>query len=150
MIEIKHATIQDVDAIEKIAQNNSHNPWNKEQIQGQLNYDFAHVLIAKKGDETVGFCLFHLSDDGAHINEIATEKAHRRCGIGGGLISRVEKQVEKNKSENITLEVRKQDKGAVLFYQSLGFSAVGERKQFYKDPVDDALVMKKTVGEKAG
>ncbi len=145
MIEIKRASIQDIGDIAKLAQNNSHNPWNKEQIAEQLDYDFAHVLVAKKGDETVGFCLFHLSDDGAHINEIATEKAHRRCGIGGGLILHVEKQVVQNKSENITLEVRKHDKGAVLFYKNLGFNSVGERKRFYKDPDDDALVMKKTV-----
>ncbi len=145
MIEIKRASIQDIDDIAKVAQNNSHNPWSKGQIAEQLDYDFAHVLVAKKGNEAVGFCLFHLSQDGAHINEIATEKAHRRCGIGGGLILHVEKQVVQNNSENITLEVRKQDKGAVLFYESLSFNVVGQRKNFYKDPVDDALVMKKIV-----
>jgi ribosomal protein S18 acetylase RimI-like enzyme len=87
------------------------------------------------------------SDDFQHTGEceilnIAVHPAFRRNGIGRKLFeATVEKCLSQN-VESIWLEVRKNNDEAVSFYKKNGFEVIYTRKDYYQNPVDDALVMK--------
>ena len=49
----------------------------------------------------------------------------------------------------IFLEVRISNTAAIRLYETCGFEQVGERKKYYSDPVEDALVMKWEMQENA-
>ncbi len=145
VIEVVEAVQSDISAIAMIAKEVSHNPWTKKQFEEQLPFEFSRTIVAKNQDEVLGFCCFELTLDGAHINEIGVAQTAKRKGVGTKLVGYVEQAVLSENLEGITLEVRKQDDGANGFYQKLGFVCLGRRRDFYKNPKDDANVMKKTL-----
>ena len=85
------------------------------------------------------------------IYNIAIEKSFRKKGIGTLLIEKiVQKSLRHNPSLiSIWLEVRASNSSAVSFYQKNGFEAVYLRKNFYRYPQEDAIVMRKVIADGA-
>jgi ribosomal-protein-alanine N-acetyltransferase len=78
-----------------------------------------------------------------HLINLAVSPEHRRQGIGSTLISRLQRDLKKNKANLILLEVRKSNKAALDFYSRLMFKRIGSIRGFYKD--EDAIVMSKDI-----
>ena len=75
------------------------------------------------------------------IYRIAVEKEHRKRGIGYRLLSFALKTERGRGLECTFLEVRSQNAAAIALYRAHGFTEIGVRKNYYKDPTDDAIVM---------
>ena len=69
-------------------------------------------------------------------------------GVAKQLIERACVVAEENGAESISLEVRPSNAAAVSLYGSVGFEEVGLRKNFYRAPVEDALIMTRTLTKK--
>lgn len=141
-IVIRAAMPSDLPQLAQIAGENSKNPWNQAQLEQELGLEFSYMLLAEYESVTAGFINMHILMKTAHINEIAIENTYRRRGIGTNLVNICVEYAKREKCENITLECRKSNTGALEFYEKLGFEILGIRRRFYCLPEDDAVIMR--------
>lgn len=111
----------------------------KEEYNPILN-DYTFILAYKKDDKYVGFLIYQLLYESAEIIDIFVLEEYRKNGIGKALIN---KMLENDKIEKVTLEVKKDNKSGIMLYNSLGFKEVSIRKGYYNGV--DALLMLKEV-----
>lgn len=98
-------------------------------------------FVYEEGEEVVGFIIADIFDDRAEIVDIAVEVMHRNVKIGDKLLKHVI-NLCKN-CDNITLEVRDNNKAAIKLYKNNGFKTVSIRKKYYSNGSIDALLMQR-------
>jgi ribosomal-protein-alanine N-acetyltransferase len=104
------------------------------------------LLVAENGDTLLGFAVGKWSgpqaNDAAELESVVVDETSRRIGIGRALCSAV---LDWGRNQGVTvfeLEVRAGSTGAIALYAALGFVVVGQRRAYYHDPTDDALLMR--------
>ncbi len=103
--------------------------WKAEPGQGRA------VLVAEADGAVAGFAVWQELPGGeAELLNLAVEPRLRRRGVGRALLRSMQ-------GRRIWLEVRASNEAAIRFYQSLGFSRCGLRRAYYRDPVEDAVLM---------
>ncbi len=88
--------------------------------------------------------------DTSEITNIAVLPDYRRRGIGGLILERLTEEAEKRGSELLQLEVRESNLPASALYEKLGFKIVGRRKNYYRRPTEDAILMTKELSRGTG
>jgi ribosomal-protein-alanine N-acetyltransferase len=78
----------------------------------------------------------------AELESVAVAIASRRSGIGRALCLAVIDWAHQHGATAIELEVRSRSEGAIALYRQLGFAALGRRASYYRDPLDDAILMR--------
>lgn len=89
----------------------------------------------------IGYVIFYYVLDEGEIARIAVDPAYRRKGGAARLLLAVEDFCEEKGIERLMLEVRKGNAPAISFYEKYGFSEDGIRKNYYKNPLEDAVLM---------
>jgi len=114
--------------------------WSREQYETSLSDDeHSGGLVAELDDSLVGFLLYRSNGPGeAEIMNLAVHPLARQRGIAASLLDALRRQL----AGAIFLEVRASNRAARALYERSGFVLVGRRTNYYRDPVDDALVMK--------
>ena len=74
----------------------------------------------------------------ASINQIV-----RRCGIARRLVEQLMEELKQQGNYCLSLEVRASNAPAIALYEKLGFSQVGRRPKYYRNPREDALILRK-------
>lgn len=122
-------------------------PWELEEYEKSRQREDFSCLCAYTDGEFSGFLMaFHVLDE-CHLLDIATEEKFRRRGIGAALICELMKRAGEKDGSVIYLEVREKNQAARGLYEKLGFVPVGKRKDYYKNPTDDAVLYTLTLGE---
>lgn len=122
-------------------------PWEFEEYEKSRQREDFSCLCAYTDGEFSGFLMaFHVLDE-CHLLDIATEEKFRRRGIGAALIRELMKRAGEKDGSVIYLEVREKNQAARGLYEKLGFVPVGKRKDYYKNPTDDAVLYTLTLGE---
>ena len=116
-------------------------PWNLEQIQVNLSQDQTWYALAFDGVEVIGFLAVQENFFEAEVLQIAVKKAYRGQGIASTLFDQLPTDKE------IFLEVRKSNQQAQAFYKKEKMAVIAERKNYYHDPVEDAIIMKREIDE---
>ena len=111
----------------------------KEKYNPIIN-DYTFILSYKENDKYVGFLIYQLLYENAEIIDIFVIDEYRNKGIGKALIN---KMLENKQIEKVTLEVKNDNKKAIMLYNSLGFKPVSIRKGYYEGI--DAILMLKEV-----
>lgn len=140
-----------VKAVAQIEKECFSHPWSEASFSDELNNPLSLTIVAVNSKEpsksaltdVVGFINARMISGEVYINNIAVLKEFRRNGIGKGLLSALEDNVRKSKASFITLEVRESNAPAISLYTSLGYETAGKRKKFYRDPIEDAILMTK-------
>jgi ribosomal-protein-alanine N-acetyltransferase len=88
-----------------------------------------------------GFCAFWLVFDEIHINNLALRPGYRGQGYGTALLHHVLLEARRLGARRATLEVRAGNAGALRLYERLGFYVAGTRRNYYTNPVEDALIL---------
>jgi ribosomal-protein-alanine N-acetyltransferase len=96
-----------------------------------------------------GFVAARVSAGELHVNNIAVLYEIRSSGVGGALLDAVIEEGRRRGSTVSVLEVRMSNVPALRLYSSRGYLEVGRRKNYYSDPVEDAIVMKRFLGSSA-
>ncbi len=133
----------DIDAVEEIEKECFSSPWTRKGIESELENENARFFTAEYMGERAGYLGMHIVLDECYIANIAVREKFRRKGIGNELLKVAE---ETAKSENccfISLEVRVGNEKAIALYKKRGYNEVGQRKNFYTDPIENALIMTK-------
>ncbi|PZO94114.1 ribosomal protein S18-alanine N-acetyltransferase [Streptococcus halichoeri] len=112
--------------------------WNKKQIESDLAAETVDILYAYDRQQLVGFMSLQQLAGEIELTNLAVKKAYQGQGIARRLLKHLSSY-----SQPIYLEVRKSNHIAQHLYQSIGFEAIGERKAYYHDPSEPAVIMKR-------
>lgn len=118
-------------------------PWSETALSEELSNKFARFFVALLNGEIVGYIGSHNVLGEVYITNVAVFPKFRKNGFGEALIKKLIEAVKNENADFITLEVRRSNVSAISLYEKCGFCAVGERKNFYEKPCEDAVLMTK-------
>ncbi|MBQ8227878.1 MAG: ribosomal protein S18-alanine N-acetyltransferase [Clostridia bacterium] len=136
----------DVERIASIEKECFSAPWSEDSIRSELSNENAHFLVAKAGDNVLGYIGVHEIVGEAYIANVAVSKKYRRFKIASALLAQAESGAKERGCLFITLEVRKSNAPAISLYEKRGYTVRGERKNFYSDPTEDGIIMTLDLG----
>ena len=137
------SSAEDLDAVLAIEAESFTSPWTREMYLAEFdNHGVSYFYLARNAArDIVGFCSFWRILDELHINNLAVAPEHRRSHAATELLTRVLEDGAKLGARRATLEVRRSNDAARQLYERFGFSVAGVRRDYYSNPVEDALVL---------
>lgn len=114
-------------------------PWSRQSFREETENRLATYIIAREDDKIIGYCGFWRVGDEVQITNIAVLPEYRRCGTASAMID--EMIAESADAEQIVLEVRESNLAAIELYEKYGFECAGVRKNFYRSPTENGIVM---------
>lgn len=121
-------------------------PWSETSIASELNNKLSLWMVAIDNERVVGYVGSQTILGETDMMNIAVHPNYRKQGIGTALIVGLIGALELRGSHSLMLEVRASNISAISVYEKLGFSEVGRRKNYYRNPKEDALIMRKEWG----
>ena len=118
-------------------------PWSEKSVASELDNKWALWLVALEGDTVVGYIGSQTAVDETDVMNVAVHPDHRRQGIAEALIEKLVLELKARGSHALMLEVRASNAPAIALYEKLGFLQVGLRKNYYRNPKEDALILRK-------
>lgn len=122
-------------------------PWNENMLAEELYNTNASFIVAQGEDGAVlGYAGLHAVLDEGYIDNVAVAEPYRRQGVADALLDAFRRFGEARLAF-LTLEVRVSNRPAIDLYLKHGFVQVGRRKEYYRAPVEDAILMTLEFGE---
>ena len=115
-------------------------PWSASAIEEFLSQPYNHVLAALVNGVFAGYITYTRIADEIQIANVAVLPEFRRKGLADGLLCRLAQSAKRNGVTKTGLEVRVSNLPARNLYEKNGFEAVGSRRNFYKNPTEDAVL----------
>ncbi len=144
---IRRMEISDLDRIVEIEKECFTSLYKKEQYEYELEDNpCAKLFVYVEDDIIVGFIDYWITFESCQLTKLAVASAYRKQGYASALMEYMIEDAIKEKCEAILLEVRKSNQAAIALYDSYEFLEIGERKGYYSDNHEDALVMGKVIG----
>ena len=138
--QMKSCHVAQVAALEKICFSD---PWSEKSVASELENKLAFWLVAVDGDTVAGYVGSHTVCEETDMMNVAVHPDYRRQGIAEALIVSLLDNLKEQGSHSLTLEVRASNVPAISLYEKLGFLEVGRRKNYYRNPKEDALILRK-------
>lgn len=117
-------------------------PWSAEGILESYNHG-TRFIVAENEIDVLGYMGFAAVCGEGYVTNVAVFEKYRNMGVGTALVSEAVSYCKENKLDFLSLEVRKSNENAIKLYEKFGFQVVGERKDFYRNPKENALIMTK-------
>jgi [ribosomal protein S18]-alanine N-acetyltransferase len=131
----------DAEALALLEESASHS-WSESQLREELaRSEPDGVLVLEGRTGLVAYCAMRLVLDEVHIMNLAVHDVARRGGRGRFLLRMALARARRAGARRALLEVREGNTAARALYEAFGFAAVGRRKAYYTNPVEDALVL---------
>lgn len=118
-------------------------PWSENSIASELNNKLSLWLVAVDSETVVGYVGSQTVLGETDMMNIAVHPDYRKQGIGTGLILALIRELSSRGSHSLMLEVRASNEQAISVYSKLGFSEIGRRRNYYRNPKEDALILRK-------
>jgi ribosomal-protein-alanine N-acetyltransferase len=135
----------DLEAVSAIETASFSAPWSAGSIIAEIGRPGSITRVAAAGDQIAGYVIArHLLDEG-QLLDMAVHPEQRRRGIAGALMEELVRTLRQQGCRVLYLEVRATNIAALRLYEKSGFAAISRRKDYYKHPVEDALIMKREV-----
>ena len=115
--------------------------WDEPALLSELSNAASIAVLAKNGQQVIGFCAFSAVKEEANLNMILVHPKYRKNGVGEIMLKEAVKKIKEKGATEAYLEGRVSNEAAINLYQKFRFEQVGLRKNFYKNPEDDALIM---------
>lgn len=130
--------------------------WSKRDYLGELKREDSIFKIVQTADENIiGFALIRLlignsntsnaSFGSSEILNIAVRNSFQNRGIGQMIFDEILRELENKNITEIWLEVRLSNANAIDFYQKNGFEFQFERKNYYQNPTENALIFRRLI-----
>ena len=134
-------TADHLDGVEALEKSCFSHPWLRQSLESELENEQSLFYAAVGDGRVVGYIGMSFVLDEGHIYNVAVDEDHRKKGIGSALIRTLVTYCKKEGFAFLTLEVRESNTAARSLYQHFGFIKVGERKNYYSDPTENAVLM---------
>lgn len=118
-------------------------PWSENSIASELDNKLSLWLVALEGETVIGYVGSQTVLGWTDMMNVAVHPHFRRRGVGKALVEELIRLLKAQGSEQLTLEVRLSNESARSLYYGLGFQEVGRRKNYYHNPREDALILRK-------
>ena len=118
-------------------------PWSENSVASELNNPLALWLVAVENDRLAGYIGSQSVMGESDMMNVAVAPEHRRRGVGEALVSALAEVLKEQGNESLALEVRASNMPAIALYEKLGFAQVGRRPNYYRNPKEDALILRK-------
>lgn len=141
MITIREMQFDDLEQVMEIENENFSRPWTETGFFTFLIRQDTLFLVAEKEDEIVGYCGVVMVQEEGDITNVSVKKEEQNQGIGKLLISKLIEETSAMDIEKLFLEVRESNERAIHVYETAGFVQNGCRKNYYEDPVENAVLM---------
>ena len=112
-------------------------------LEPELTNPLSLWLVAVEHDQVIGYIGSQAVLDAADMMNIAVHPDHRRRRIAEQLVQALITQLSQNGIRMLALEVRVSNVPAIGLYEKLGFERVGCRPGYYRNPKEDAFIMRK-------
>ena len=118
-------------------------PWSENSVASELENPLSLWLIAEEDGAVCGYVGSQTVLDETDMMNIAVHPDCRRKGIAAALITELVSRLKARGSRVLRLEVRESNFSAIALYEALGFTQLGLRKNYYKNPKENALILGK-------
>lgn len=118
-------------------------PWSENSITYELTNPLSLWLVAVEGDKVAGYVGSQSVMGESDMMNVAVHPDFRRQGVAEKLVLELVAALAKKDNHCLTLEVRASNVSAISLYEKLGFAQVGLRKNYYRNPKEDALILRK-------
>lgn len=118
-------------------------PWSEASVASELDNRLSRWIVAMDGENLVGYVGSQTVLGESDMMNIAVAPNARRKGVAQGLIAALIQTLTEMDCRSLTLEVRASNEPAQALYRKLGFRQVGCRRNYYRNPREDALILRK-------
>ena len=118
-------------------------PWSENSVASELENPLSLWLIAEEDGAVCGYVGSQTVLDETDMMNIAVRPDCRRKGIAAALITELVSRLKARGSRVLRLEVRESNFSAIALYEALGFTQLGLRKNYYRNPKENALILGK-------
>lgn len=135
--EMSESDITEIAELEKMCFSE---PWSETSLREELSKDDARFYVLRDNEKLLGYIGANNICGEVYITNVAVNENCRGKGYGKRLVNHLVKQAESENALFVTLEVRKSNESAIGLYENCGFKKVGERKDFYSKPTENAIL----------
>jgi [ribosomal protein S18]-alanine N-acetyltransferase len=147
-VRVQPLTLSRIDEVLGIERASFSDPWSREMFRSELTIGAGtYARIAERDGELIGYLCAVIVADEAHLGNLAVDPSERRRGVAQALLDDLLESSRKRGIRRVTLEVRESNGNARKFYYKNNFIDVAIRKNYYRNPVEDAIVMLRTLPE---
>ena len=147
-LDIRRLTYADLPQVIAIERRAFPTPWSLAMFVLEMSKPSGICLAALVDGKLVGYLICSRYDALWHVMNIAVDDRLLRQGIATALLEHLIEMAD-TPNEQYTLEVRTSNDAAIRLYERFGFRAAGRRRAYYHDNREDALIMWRTVPERA-
>lgn len=133
---------EDIKAVAELERVCFSEPWSENTLLQSLENGIS-FFTAKENGKVLGYVGISCVLDEGYVTNIAVFPEYRKKGVATALIERLFSLARDSKLSFISLEVRPSNTAAIALYEKMGFKKEGQRKGFYRNPVEDAYIMTK-------
>ncbi|MBA4071843.1 MAG: ribosomal-protein-alanine N-acetyltransferase [Gemmatimonas sp.] len=140
---VRPATAADLAAIADIERVSFSDPWSLKSFGNSLAHDFVRMCVVEDDTGVAGYSVVWVSGEECELANLAVDPARRRSGLGALLLDALLERAHEEALFVVFLEVRASNAAARALYASRGFHEVGRRPMYYKNPAEDALILRR-------
>ena len=140
--QIRPATLADVPALLVLERACFSDPWSAHSVKEAIQSETSRAFLAEHRTEVVGYVLARISGREGEILDLAVLPRARRRGIARSLLATASDALRAAGVEEVYLEVRESNGPAIALYQAEGYRPMGMRPHYYRNPPEDALVLR--------
>ena len=146
---IRPAVLADAAALVAIERRSFGDPWSEASFREALNSSWTFVLVAQTGRGVAGYLVGREAAGTGEVLNLAVAPEFRRRGVGDALLQEGLVAFRHNGVDEVFLEVRESNSSARALYARHGFRPVGQRSAYYRNPKEDALVLRLELTQRA-
>ena len=141
---VRRAAVPDLEGVLAIERRSFSDPWSAGAFRSLLGAGHVYFPVVEDAGEVTAFAIALFAADEGEIANLAVDPAWRGRGLGARLLDDLLAMAAVRGATTVWLEVRESNASARRLYASRGFTEAGRRRRYYDDPVEDALVLKRT------
>ena len=140
IVTMNPAHVAQIAQIEKVCFSD---PWSEKSVASELENELSLWLVAEEDGQVCGYVGSQTVLGETDMMNVAVHPDFRRRGIAEALVNALVEALKAKGSHCLTLEVRASNSPARALYEMLGFSRIGTRKNYYRNPKEDGLILRK-------
>jgi ribosomal-protein-alanine N-acetyltransferase len=146
---LERATLEDASALAALEAACHRHPWTEAHFREELAYGPPNAVLVLRGARASSepgrgiraYCVYRMILDEMHILNVAVAPAWRRRGLARWVLGFAMGQAARGGARRAFLEVRRSNREALSLYEGLGFTRLGVRRGYYREPREDAVVL---------
>ena len=141
-MQIRKAILEDVEKIAALEAIEMPVPWSLQSIKESVQSDNSIFFVACDADELLGFAVVYYTIPEAELPDIVVSSSARRQHVATELLQTIIGEIISKGAKELFLEVRESNEPAISLYSKFGFEQISIRKNFYRNPDENALCLK--------